>query len=126
MKTRIRFKRAIRAVARPRVVLWLACLILLTGPPTLAYATYQITYVDNRAMIYGEVGSTSGAAARDWNRVYRPIGYSFQLWYANLPALRDGANNPFTDWRTASYARAYCQNVSGVTVSPVTCITTHP
>ena len=108
----------------------LMCLMLALIPPIAAYAmTYHwVYYVDGGAVPGGIPYHTNGYSPRQENRVWRPIGYLFAVWYIETPhgQIFDSGNNPIIDPRNSSYGMAFCENYSGVVVEPTTCRTTTP
>lgn len=105
-----------------------ACAIALVLP-SAAYAYFVTNYVTSADFKYGDYGSTCCNKVREYNKVWRPIGYDISLFYDPSPccAVRNWDQNPFTDPRNASWARAGCQNVDafGREEYPVTCQTTY-
>jgi hypothetical protein len=117
--------------SRPGLVLAIAALLISTAA---TWASTVVTYTAvGQTMVYGQTASNATSASRDWNRVYRPVGYSFDLAYLNSDGSfqsvvhSNAGSNPFSDATGGAFlARAWCRNNSGLTVSPVTCQTTKP
>jgi hypothetical protein len=109
-------------------------LLALCVPVAISWASTVVTYSSvGQTMLNGQTAANATAASRDWNRVYRPVGYFFDLAYLNAdgspqsPTHSNAGSNPYFDpTGTAFLARAWCRNNSGGTVSPVTCQTTKP
>jgi len=108
--------------------------VLMAVSLALAAAAYGAvsTYWGPNGMVAGQISGTCCYYSRDWNRVYRPTGYGFNLTYSS-----DGMtywswvgpnawDNPFVDQRNATSATAHCNNSSSDFVSNVTCQTTVP
>jgi len=96
-----------------------------------AAAFAAISTYHNGGMVSGQIESTCCFYSRDFNRVYRPGGYVFQLGYsADGQTISWAApntwDNPFVDQRNATSAIAFCNNYSSYFVTPVTCQTTVP
>lgn len=87
---------------------------------------YSFNYLTSAPLGAGETGYTCCQAARQFNKLWRPSGNHFCLAYGSVSCVDDTFSNPFTDTRTAFYDYAICWNLSGHTVYPVTCQTTHP
>jgi hypothetical protein len=84
------------------------------------------TYFNNGTLCSG-CAAYSGYNYWSQNEVYRPIGYSFALWFQDTGGGKHGyttnsGSNPFIISGSYGYTRAACENVSGSSVSPVTCI----
>jgi hypothetical protein len=109
-------------------------LAALLAPTAISWASSVVSYTAvGQTMANGQTAATAPSASRDWNRVYRPAGNTFDLAYLNgdgsfqSPVHSNGASNPFVDpTGTAFLARAWCRNSAGVTVNTVTCQTTKP
>lgn len=103
------------------------CLLLVVVPPSVAYAE-SFNYVDSAFWGAYDYGETSGTNPRQYNKVWRPAGVMFRLWYSSSGYF-DWYNewsNPFTVNVSINDAWAGCQNYTVGTVSPVTCQTTRP
>ncbi len=124
---------ALRALLPSRVGLTLVLLALLV-PAAISWASTVVTYsAVGQTMTNLQSASNASSASRDYNRVYRPTGYFFDLAYLNSDGSfqsavhSNAASNPYFDpTGSAFFARAWCRNNSGSTVSPVTCQTTKP
>jgi hypothetical protein len=112
-------------------VLALAALLV---PAAISWASTVVSYTTvGQTMANGQTAANPTTASRDWNRVYRPIGNTFDLAYLNgdgsfqTAAHSNAGSNPFVDpTGTAFLARAWCRNSSGGTVNTITCQTTKP
>ena len=91
-----------------------------------AYAYVQVKYFDNANLCAHCEALTSGAASRQWNKVYRPIGIHFCLQYLSTSCVFNTFTNPFIDNRTAFNDYAGCWDDDTIASNPTTCITTHP
>lgn len=62
-----------------------------------------------------------------YNRVYRPIGYTFWLWYSDGTYVyqfeSNSGSNPFVHNQAGGYRQSVCSNRNdyGVVVYPTTC-----
>jgi hypothetical protein len=103
-------------------------------PAAVSWASTVVSYsAVGQTMVNGQVASNATSASRDWNRVFRPVGNTFDLAYLNSGGSlqtamhSNAASNPFVDSTGAAFlARAWCRNSSGGTVNSVTCQTTKP
>jgi hypothetical protein len=105
--------------------------LLVTLPPAAAYAWGAVNYLNNADLPSGFSAIRNTCAARQYNKVWRPIGYTFKLQYSyaicggNGSATWMNANsNPFVVNTGANRSQAVCGNISGYDVYPVTCQTT--
>ena len=91
---------------------------------TMALGTVN-TYYGPRFMNWDYAYPSNGWSNKTWNRVYRPIGYRFALWYNDNGAqyAENSQNNPFWHQKGLNNAQSWCANVATqeVAVSPVTC-----
>jgi hypothetical protein len=108
-------------------------LVALVVPVAIGWASTVVSYsAVGQTMVNGQSASNARAASRDWNRVYRPTGNFFDIAYLNAngtfqgPIHSNAGSNPFVDSTAAFFARAWCRNGSGGTVTSVTCQTTTP
>ena len=114
---------------------WLALIAVTLGvalcSATLAYAG-QITYFGRSGSAVYSVAyksTSSGSGVYQWNRVYRPLGRYFSLWYeANNTAYqfdRNSTNNPFWHQQSSPVGvQSVCvHSDGGSNQSPVTCET---
>jgi hypothetical protein len=109
-------------------------LLALLAPTAISWASTVVTYsAVGQTMADLQSASNATSASRDYNRVYRPAGFFFDLAYLNSDGSNqsavhsNAANNPYFDPTGSAFlARAWCRNNSGTTVSPVTCQTTKP
>ena len=116
-----------------RLGLALAVVALLV-PAAIGWASTVVSYTAvGQTMANGQQASNATAASRDWNRVYRPIGNTFDLAYLNSDRSLQSAvhsnsgTNPFVDSTGSAFlARSWCRNSAGASVSNVTCQTTKP
>lgn len=92
-------------------------------PSAAAYNTTK--YVANETFVANEYAYTAGYASREWNKFWRPAGYSFGLKYTGFSYIFDTWSNPFVDNRNAFNAQAYCLDNSSL-VNSVTCMSTYP
>lgn len=104
-------------------LLALACLLLIVLPPSVAMATVVTYYSAGLCPAYGG-GDTTGFAIRDYNRVYRPIGNLFKLYYGTGAYWQDAYSNPFVSPNSPSSTSAGCRNQEPHSVTSVTCQTT--
>jgi hypothetical protein len=123
----------LRSLLPSRVGSVLVVLALLV-PAAISWASSVVTYsAVGQTMLNLQSASNATTASRDYNRVYRPTGFTFDLAYLNADGSNQSAthsnaiSNPFVDPTGSAFlARAWCRNNSGSTVSPVTCQTTKP
>jgi hypothetical protein len=116
-----------------RLGLALAVVALLV-PAAISWASTVVSYTAvGQTMANGQQASNATAASRDWNRVYRPVGNTFDLAYLNSDGSlqttvhSNSATNPFVDSSGSAFlARAWCRNSAGASVDNVTCQTTKP
>ena len=116
-----------------RLGLALAVVALLV-PAAISWASTVVSYTAvGQTMANGQQASNATAASRDWNRVYRPIGNTFDLAYLNSDGSlqtvvhSSSGTNPFVDATGSAFlARSWCRNSAGVSVDNVTCQTTKP
>lgn len=127
--------RAWRSAARRWRVPRTGVILIALFAVSLAFAAAAFaavsTYYGTAGMASGQIEATSGFYSRDWNRVYRPGGYIFQLTYYSGGCcysawVSNTWDNPFVDQRNATSAMAYCNNYSSYFVNSVTCQTTVP
>lgn len=123
---------ATRSLPSYRILLVLVALVAVSLTfATAAYAAVT-TYWGTAGMNPGQISSTCCFYSREYNRVYRPLGYNFRLTYSS-----DGSSywswagpnawdNPFVDQRNATSAIAVCNNYHHDWVNTVTCQTTVP
>lgn len=81
------------------------------------------TYFGNEATMpaYG-LSWTPGYNYLNWNRVYRPTGNLFELYYeGGAQYASNSGSNPFWHNQSSGYTRAYCGNLEGHSVNTVTC-----
>jgi hypothetical protein len=104
-------------------MLVLACFLLVATPPSAALAIV-VTYYSAAFCANNSGGDTAGLAVRDYNRVYRPAGNTFKLYYAGGQTYYDTWSNPFVTPASVGVDSAGCRNNSGGTVANVTCQTT--
>lgn len=109
-----------------RTVAFLMTLVfaIVFVPSASAYNTAK--YVSNETFGPNEYAHTVAYASREWNKFWRPVGYSFGLKYTAFSYIFDTWSNPFVDNRNAFNAQAYCLNNTGSLVSSITCMTTYP
>lgn len=126
-----KWSNAERMIRRVRMrAVWLACALLVLVPPGVAYAE-SFNYVDGAFFGAYGYGETSGTASRQYNKVWRPVGTQFTLYFYTSSTYTSWSNtwsNPYTtpDGSGGSAAYAGCQNDTPSSVSPVTCQTTRP
>jgi hypothetical protein len=109
-------------------------LLALLAPAAISWASTVVTYsAVGQTMVNLQTASNPTSALRDYNRVYRPAGFFFDLAYLNSDGSNqsavhsNAANDPYFDPTGSAFlARALCRNNSGSVVSPVTCQTTKP
>jgi hypothetical protein len=108
---------------------------MLFATTATASASTQQTYFifggGAGTMSSGGWATTQGAYDRDFNRVYRPLGYLFQLkWHTSSGswtlAVQGTGPNPLVDATPRSSVYEGCFNLSGAAVYPTTCQTTIP
>lgn len=109
-------------IVRRRTLL-VTCFLLIAIPPSVALATV-VTYYSAAFCANNTGGDTAGSAQRDYNRVYRPVGNTFKLYYAAGQFYFDTWSNPFVTPASVGPDSAGCRNNSGGTVANVTCQTT--
>lgn len=113
-------------VLRKRALI-IACALFVLIPPAVAYAE-SFNYVDTAFFGAYQYEQTSGTAARQYNKVWRPVGNTFRLYYQSSGVF-DWYNtwsNPFTVDSSINDAYAGCQNYQVGGTSSVTCQTTRP
>src|SRR2546429_3511220 len=98
-----------------RILLLVACLLLVLIPTTLAYAGTNLNYAQG---YYGAGGSfsTPGFGPRDYNRVWHQSGYEWWVYYAHtngdVICFRDNTSNPTSCPYSNSYAKSWCSNIT--------------
>lgn len=113
----------------------------LTGPACTAEVTEEyeldeigsenVNYLTEEVLWQEQFERTNYRRARTFNRVWRPAGNRFEVFYTNSPfyedlhAFESGTSNPLVMVRD-SWGYAGCHNISGQDVFPVTCQTDHP
>jgi hypothetical protein len=115
--------------SRKRLVL-LTCAISLVAVPALANAE-SFNYADEPFFTAWQDERTDGVAQRQFNKVWRPIGTQFKLYYTDGEFTFEQYNtysNPFVDPTGGIGCCFYagCANWYGGVVGPVTCQTTRP
>ena len=108
---------------RPRLMLAAACALLVLIPPSVGLATV-VTYFSAGLCPPLSGGDTSGSAVRDYNRVYRPVGNLFKLYYGTGASWQDAWSNPFVSPNSPTSTTAGCRNQEISSVTSVTCQTT--
>jgi hypothetical protein len=99
------------------ILLPLLAVLLLAVPSAVASQTY-----------FSGTMSAGGSATSGFNywsqdTVYRPIGKTFALWFGSSAGYTtNSSSNPFSIFGSYGYNQAHCANLSGTSVSPVTCI----
>jgi len=97
----------------------LICVLFVLIPPTIAWGGSNFTYaqwtngVGGVWCTWGQV--QCGGSPRDYDRVYHAIGYAwnpFYCWNGNCFGGTNGTQNPIYANGSASYAAAYCHNLS--------------
>jgi hypothetical protein len=100
----------------------LAGLLALSATATNATAHID-TYYGPASSYYG-VANQSGFAGMEWNRVYRPVGRWFSLWYQDGSIAyqfeRNRTNNPFWHNNPSGYVRSVCAHSDGGNQGPIT------
>jgi hypothetical protein len=109
-----------RIVDDSRRLTVLTCILFVLIPPAIAFGGTVFTYAQGISGI-GSVwcttgpGGNCGGSPRDFDRVYHQIGYSwnpFYCWNGNCFGGTNGTQNPIYANGSASYAIAYCHNLS--------------
>jgi hypothetical protein len=109
----------------------IACVLLVTVPPGIAYAWSTVVYFGPaKTMAAASGAATNGFAAREFNRVWRPTPLYFCVEYYHTNGTKSihcsSSENPVAlNWRDG-YANAICFNSSGRSSYPTTCSTTRP
>jgi hypothetical protein len=68
-----------------------------------------------------------GSGSNYWtlNQIWRPSGYTIQLWYhnssGNVGSMLDTFNNPAKDFGPYGYSQGWCYDYADNNYSPVTC-----
>lgn len=109
----------------PRTIVTMVVAVLALAIPSVALAGI-VTYYSAAFCGAFSGGDTSGLAVRDWNRVYRPVGNLFKLYYGTGSTYYDTWSNPFVSPNSPSSTSAGCRNQTINTVTSVTCQTTTP
>src|ERR671930_493008 len=98
-----------------RILLLVACLLLVIIPTTLAYAGTNFNYAQGYFGAGGSFGTT-GFAPRDYNRVWHAAGYEWWVFYelpnGSTACFRDNTNNPTSCPFSNSYAKSWCSNIT--------------
>jgi hypothetical protein len=109
-------KRKLRAGGLALLVL-VAALFLVGGA-----AAVVNTYFGPATMPWLSGIDSATSVDMTWNRVYRPKGYDFALWYnSGTQYAHNSTDNPFWHHNGLNNADAWCANNTDSNVSPTTC-----
>lgn len=110
----------------PRIAAVLASLVTALALAASASAWDAVKYASDEAVGGYDTRSTCCVAYREFNRVWRPLGNTFGLFYNGVSsAVWNKTENPFTDVRSMR-GQAVCANGNYWGTPHVTCLTTKP
>jgi hypothetical protein len=107
----------------PAVIAALSCFLLLVVPAAQADFVTQKYFVGALA---GHGNPSSGTGYWKTNKVWRPVGYRFAVWFSNSSAVQAGfvesyLQNPIVTRGSFGYDWGSCLNEESFAVSTVTC-----
>jgi hypothetical protein len=109
--------------ARPGVIGMAAALAAVFAAALMLVSSAISSQTYFSGTMSGGQSATSGSNYWSQDTVYRPVGNNFALWFGSGSGYTtNSGSNPFSIFGSYGYTQAHCQNLTGGSVSPVTCI----